>query len=63
MTTDLMRPHKISLFAFSRWQIHNGSITCLHIAFPPVFRILYKNGFEPIRHKTRFFPSKKPESA
>jgi hypothetical protein len=29
----------------------------------PRFRILHKNGFEPIRHKTRFFPSKKPESA
>jgi hypothetical protein len=29
----------------------------------PVFRILHKNGFEPIRKKTRFFPSKKPESA
>ena len=43
-------------------QIHNGSIPCLHIAFPPVFRILHKNGFEPIR-KTRFFPSKKPDYA
>ena len=45
------------------WQIHNGSITFLHLAFSPVIRILHKNGFEPIRQKTRFFPSKKPESA
>jgi hypothetical protein len=42
---------------------HNGSITFLHLAFSPVFRILHKNGSEPIRLKNRFFPSKKPESA
>jgi hypothetical protein len=28
---------------------------------PPFSRILHKNGCEPIRQKTRFFPSKKPE--
>ena len=50
-------------FYFFTWEIHNGSITFLHLAFSPVFRILHKNGFEPIRQKTRFFPSKKPESA
>ena len=49
-------------FYFFTWR-YNGSITFLHLAFSPVFRILHKNGFEPIRQKTRFFPSKKPESA
>jgi hypothetical protein len=52
-----------SLSTFSRCEIHNDSITFLHVAFSPVFRILHKNGFEPIRQKPRFFPSKKPESA
>jgi hypothetical protein len=42
-------------FYFFRWEIHNGSITFLHLAFSPVFRILYKNGFEPIRQKNRSF--------
>ena len=53
---------KISFYFFT-CEIHNGSITFLHLAFSPVFRILHKNGFEPIRQKSRFFPSKKPESA
>jgi hypothetical protein len=38
-----------------RGEIHNGSITFLYLAFSPVFRILHKNGFAPIRQKTRFF--------
>ena len=60
---DDHRQLKTSLSTFSRGEIHNGSVTCLDLAFSPVFRILHKNGFEPIRQKSRFFPSKKPESA
>ena len=38
MTTDNSKP----LFLLFQGEIHNGSITCLHIAFSPVFRILIK---------------------
>ena len=58
MTTDNSK----LLFLLFHGKIHNDSITFLNLAFPPVFRILHKNGFEPIRQKSRFFPSKKPDS-
>ena len=41
-------------------EIHNVSITFLHLALSHVFRIHHKNGFEPMRQKNRMFPSKKP---
>jgi hypothetical protein len=53
---DLDRTRKTQnlSFYFFTWEIHNGSITFLHLAFSPVFRILHKNGFEPSAQKPDF---------
>jgi hypothetical protein len=43
---------------FFTLETHDGSSTFLHLAFSPVFRILHKNGSEPIRQKKPIFSVK-----
>ena len=47
-------------FQRQKREMHNGSITFRNLALSHVFRIHHKDGFEPIRQKTRFSSSQKP---